>query len=443
MFSAMGKQYDSRLSLDIPEKFHFLFKPKRYKVAKGGRSSGKSWSFARALVVTGYASPKRILCTREVQDSIDESVYQLLKDQIAALDLSWFYTIQRDRIIGQNGTLFVFEGLAQHTIHSLKSYEGFDIVWVEEAHAVSKRSWDVLIPTIRKEGSEIWVSFNPELETDETYKRFVTEADPEEYEVVHVDYRDNPFLTATSERSRIECLLKRPDDYDNIWLGLCRPAVAGAIYYKQVAEMERQGRICNVPYDPFLKVHLVVDIGYNDTQAIGFVQRRASEIRVIDYIEDNRRTWDSYSVEMKEKHYNWGRLWLPHDGFAGDMKSHGKSSADILHALGWDVPTRDEIVEASIEEGIRIARMTFPRVYIDKGCTRLVECLKRYRRHVSKQTGAETGPIHDEFSNGADMFRYLSLNVEQFSNEERGRMKYRAPNRGAAYSRPLDSGVGY
>jgi len=440
----MVKTYNkNELLLDIPEKYFFLLRPIRYKVAKGGRSSAKSWSFARALVVLGYAEEKRILCAREVQNSIDESVYQLLKDQINLLGLQWFYTPFRDRIVGQNGTIFAFEGLASHTITSLKSYEGFDICWVEEAHAVSKRSWDVLIPTIRKEGSEIWVTFNPELESDETYKRFVTEAQGDSrYCVVTVDYRDNPFMSSVSEADRLECKLKRPDDYDNIWLGRCRPAVAGAIYYKQVDEMERQGRICNVPHDPFLLTHIVTDIGFNDTNAIGMVQRNASEIRIIDYIEDNRRTWDSYSGELRERKYSWGKLWLPHDGFAADMKSNGKSSADILRKLGWTVPDRDEIVERSIEEGIKVTRMTMPRMYIDKSrCGRLIECLKRYRRHVSRQTNAETNPVHDEFSNGADMMRYLSLNIDKMTNDQE-RMPF-VPNIHTRYSRPLDPGVGY
>jgi len=182
----------------------------------------------------------------------------------------------------------------------------------------------------------------------------------------------------------------------------------------------------------------------NDAQAIGFVQRRASEIRIIDYIEDTKRTWDSYDIEMRERKYNWGSLWLPHDGFTVTMASKGKSSADIMRALGWHVPERMEIAELSVEEGIRVTRMTMPRVYIDKEkCERLVQCLKRYRRHVSKQTDAETGPLHDEFSNGADMFRYTCLNVDNMSNEERGIYRPREVNRRTAYSKPIDPGVGY
>lgn len=157
--------------VQFPAKLEFLFKPARYKVAHGGRGSAKSWGFARALLILAAQKPLRILCTREVQKSIKDSVHRLLSDQIQAMGLGHLYQVLETEIRGANGSLFVFAGLAQHTVESIKSFEGVDIVWVEEAQAVSKRSWDVLIPTIRKPGSEIWISFNPLLETDETYQR--------------------------------------------------------------------------------------------------------------------------------------------------------------------------------------------------------------------------------------------------------------------------------
>jgi len=138
---------------EFPEKLQFLFNPKRYKVAHGGRGSGKSWGFARALLLQGASEPLRILCTREVQKSIKDSVHKLLTDQIEALGLGWFYQVLENEIRGKNGTEITFAGLATHTIESIKSYEGVDRVWVEEGQVVRKRSWDVLIPTIRKPGS--------------------------------------------------------------------------------------------------------------------------------------------------------------------------------------------------------------------------------------------------------------------------------------------------
>ena len=160
------------LNVEFPEKLEFLFQPSRYKVLYGGRGSGKSWGVARALLVIGLQKSTRVLCAREFQNSISDSVHALLADQIKSLGLEDFYTVQNTSIFGKNGTEFLFAGL-KHNITKIKSFEGVDVCWVEEAQTTSKSSWDVLIPTIRKENSEIWVTFNPELDTDETYKRFV------------------------------------------------------------------------------------------------------------------------------------------------------------------------------------------------------------------------------------------------------------------------------
>jgi len=400
---------------NFPAKLGFLFKPKRYKIVRGGRGSAKSWGFARALLIQGRASKLRILCTREVQKSIKDSVHRLLADQIAALGLESFYEILETEIRGANGTSFVFAGLASHTIDTIKSFEGCDRVWVEEGHAVKKRSWDVLIPTIRKNGSEIWVAYNPELETDETHQRFLESDD--DTTVVEMNYTDNPWFPEVLEKERMRCLIRTPKDYDNIWLGKCKPAVAGAIYYDEVAKCEEDKRICNVPYDPMLKVHVVFDLGWNDAMAISLVQRQSSELRVIEYIEDSHKTLDHYSAMLKDKRLNWGKVWLPHDGRNKDFKT-GQSAEQIMTALGWSVGITPSM---SIEDGIRTARMTFGRIYFDKTKTeRLIQCLKRYRRSINQQTNEPGAPLHDEWSHGADDFRYLCINAEQFGNEDWG-----------------------
>ena len=177
----------------FPKKLRFLFEPMRYKVAYGGRGSAKSWSFARTLLIQASRKPLRILCTREVQKSIRDSVHKLLSDQIQALGLGTFYDVQQAVIRGENGSEFIFAGLSDQTAESVKSFEGVDIAWVEEAQAVSDRSWGILIPTIRKDGSEIWVSFNPELDTDPTWLRFVENPPPDAVSVP-VNYHDNPWF---------------------------------------------------------------------------------------------------------------------------------------------------------------------------------------------------------------------------------------------------------
>lgn len=400
----------------LPEKLEMLFRPMRYKVAYGGRGGGKSHSFAIALLALAAQKPMRILCAREIQKSIKDSVHRLISDKIQILGLGSFFDILETEIRGANGSLFLFSGLSSQTVESLKSFEGVDICWVEEAKNVSKRSWDILGPTIRKAGSEIWISFNPELETDETYQRFVLNP-PDDCISVEINYPDNPFKTLTQEKERLSFKRQFPKEYDNIWLGKCKPAVEAAIYYDEIAEAREKGRIANAPYDRLLKVHVVFDLGWNDAMSIALVQRSASEIRVIEYIEDSHKTLDHYSNELKAKKYNWGQMYLPHDARARDYK-YGKSAEEIMKALGWDVRITPNM---SIEDGIRQARLVFGRCYFDQTNTaRLVECLRRYRRQMNNTTNQAGAPLHDEYSHGADCFRYIAVNAEKMTNDDYG-----------------------
>ena len=392
--------------VEIPDKLAFLFDPVRYKVAYGGRGGSKSWAFARALLIQGLQKPLRILCAREVQKSIKESVHKLLSDQINMLGLGSFYQVLQTEIRGVNGTEFIFSGLADHTAHSIKSFEGIDRCWVEEAQAVSKKSWDILQPTIRVPGSEIWISMNPELDTDETYKRFVA-SPPEGAVVVKINWDENPWFTPELEAERSLCEKQRPEDYRNIWLGEPRAAVEGAVYAREVAKAQEERRIRPVPVDPIVKTHLIFDLGFNDATAIILAQRVSSELRIVGYVEDRYRTLDDYSAQLKDMRLNWGSMYLPHDAEAQTLAAGGKSTAQIMRALGWDVRI---VPNMDIEEGIRQARMAFGRCYFDETkATRLVECLKRYRRNIPTTTGEPAKPVHDEYSHGADCFRYLSI----------------------------------
>lgn len=398
----------------FPSKLKFLFEPSRYKVAYGGRGSGKSWGFARALLMMGTEKPMRILCAREIQKSIKQSVHTLLKDQIQALGLGQFYDVVETAIRGINGTEFSFAGLATNTVESIKSFEGVDIVWIEEAQTVSKRSYDILIPTIRKPGSEIWVTFNPYMDTDDTYRRFIINK-PNDAVVVKMNYNDNPWFPDVLERERARCKANNPEDYENIWEGATKAAADGAIYHKEIRLAQEDGRITNVAPDRLLKTHVVMDLGWNDSMSIILCQRSLSEIRIIDYIEDDHRTLDSYSDQLKQLGHNWGTMYLPHDARNRDFK-HGISSEEIMQRLGWDT----EIVPKSdIETGIRLARMTFDRAYFDSvKAERLIECLKNYRRGINQVTQEPGAPLHDEYSHGADAWRYLCAVVDSMSNED-------------------------
>lgn len=411
------------MNVQMPEKLGILFKPARYKILYGGRGSGKSWGIARALIIKAIEGKKRILCTREVQRSIKDSVHKLLSDQIEAMGLSAAFQILDTEIRGPNGSEFLFSGLSTQTAESIKSYEGIDICWCEEAQAISDRSWNILTPTIRKPGSEIWISFNPELDSDPTYQRFVV-AKPDGAIAIKMDYHDNPWFPPELEAERLHCLKANPSEYANIWEGACKTSVDGAIYANEIANLIESGRFRDVPYDPALKVHVIMDLGWNDSMAIGLVQKSGSLLSIIEYIEHDHLRLDQYSALLKERKYNWGTVYMPHDGEHGNIITGDVSAKAAMIALGWDVQI---VPRTDVEAGIRKARMVFPRVYIDRTkAGTLLERLKRYRRIISAKTEEAGRPLHDENSHGADMFRYLCMSVDAMSNEDwGGELKYK------------------
>jgi hypothetical protein len=212
---------------EIPEKLDFLFQPSRYKVAYGGRGAAKSWNFGRALILMSLQDKKRILCTREIQSSIKDSVHRLLRDQIESLGVTQCFEVTDRSITCSNGSEFLFEGLFRN-VNRIKSLEGIDYCWVEEAESVSAESWEVLTPTIRKENSEIWVSFNTGNEDDATYQKFVVNQ-PENALVRKINYDDNPYFPEVLRVEMEQDKARDPHLYKHKWLGM--PTGAGGRVY--------------------------------------------------------------------------------------------------------------------------------------------------------------------------------------------------------------------
>lgn len=216
----------------MPEKAQQVIAAKtRYKVLEGGRGSGKSYSFANALIARTAHEKLRVLCTRETQNSIRDSVHRLLTDRIYELKYDKQFIIQKDGIFSRSGSEFLFKGL-HHNISEIKSTEGIDICWVEEAERVMEDSWTVLIPTIRKERSEIWVSFNPEDEESSTYRRFVSNKPPD-CAHAHLTYADNDEFPEVLRREMEYDKRVDPDKYAHVWEGQCR-GYSDAIIFKNV-----------------------------------------------------------------------------------------------------------------------------------------------------------------------------------------------------------------
>jgi len=400
----------SEANAQFPVKMASLFDKARYKIYFGGRGAGKSHSAAKALLILGAKNSIRVLCAREYQTSIKDSVHKLLCDQIVLMGMEGFYEITQNSIRGRNGSEFAFVGL-KNNVANVKSYEGIDICWVEEAQTVSRMSWNTLIPTIRKESSEIWVTFNPELETDETYQRFVVKP-PDGAVVQKINWNDNPWFPETLALEKDALKSRDPSAYQTVWEGLCRQTVDGAIFANEMQLAELDERITKVNYDPTKPVHAIFDLGWADSTAIWFLQFIGMETRLIRYHEDNQKTISHYLALMQTYGYMYDTLWLPHDAQNKTLASNGKSIEEIVRNAGH----KTRIIERTpIVDSINAARTIFRNCWFDReNCYDGLQCLRHYRYEVDPETGQfSRNPLHDQYSHGADAFRYIGLMINE------------------------------
>jgi phage terminase large subunit len=379
----------------------------RYTIFHGGRGSGKSMACATALVIRAAAEPLRILCFREIQESIDESVKAIIEQRIKDCGLEGFFNITKKEITAPNGSKFIFRGLSDETATSIKSLNDIDIAWGEEAQAISKDSLDLFLPTIRKDTSEIWFSMNPELDTDPVYTTFIQKR-PTNARIIEVNWDKNPFWNAAMEAERQRSLADDPDDYDHIWEGIPKSAVSGAIYRREMHELATQGRIRPLLPDPVLGTHAVFDLGINDSMSITIAQADISGLRVVGFHEDNNYAIEHYCEWLKDNGWKHSVIWLPHDGNARSVQT-GLTTKQTVQKLGWQVETVPEI---GVEPGIKKARTALKNAFFSDSddVDELIEHLRRYTRAKSGH------PKHDEHSHAADSFRYVAVAMEHFKN---------------------------
>lgn len=383
----------------------------------------------------------RVLCAREFQNSIADSVLKVLADQIEALGLGAFYDVQAAKIIGKNGTTFSFEGIKNNTSR-IKSYEGIDYCWVEEAAKVSRTSWGILIPTIRKVGSEIWLSFNPELETDYTYKRFVLSRQDDAKDLVSLDgladmtgcwesshavvmkmtWRDNPWFP---EELRREMELDKQRDYDhylNVWEGFCLQMLEGVVYSRELRAAQESGRICAVPYEPTVPVDTFWDLGRTNYTSIWFVQKVAMQWRVLAYYQANFTEIDAddplggvahFIREIQRRPYVYGLHHLPHDAKHKRMGMRYSIEQQIKQGLG----EKNVVIvpKLGLMDGLNAVRMRFPNCWFDEEkCADGLTALRRYKYKVQDGQYSKE-PLHDGegFVDGADAFRYFGVDADR------------------------------
>jgi len=411
------------VEIEIPKKYRFLLTEQwDYKVLYGGRDAARSWSVAQSLLASAIERPERVLCAREIQKSIDQSVHQLLSDQIKRLNMGFHYEVMAREIRGRNGSKFNFSGLRFNT-SELKSKEGITKAWIEEGNKVSKYSWNTVVPTIRTEGSEIWVTFNPELESDYTYQYFVINP-PASAKVVYSTYKDNPWF---SEKSRRDMEHLRDTDYDEYlvtWLGKPRSSLENAVYAKELRDAEAENRITKVPYDASSPVHTYWDLGYGNHTSIWFMQRVGLEWRALRFFEDSNEFLPYYVEQMQKFNYIYGTHYLPHDGNSNQLggESIKKQLEKMMPGCTVEVLTRSDPTT-----GINAVRTVFPQTYFDRELC--ADGLQHLRHYVWKTNDhgvvTQREPLHDEHSDGADAFRTFAMARNREGGKVRSKEKYK------------------
>lgn len=400
--------------IKIPEVLRKCFeKPYRYVVAKGGRGSGKSRSFALMCAVRAYqlsmqGKQGQILCGREFQNSLSDSSFAEVK--AAILEVPWLakhFDIGANYIRTHDGNIyFTFIGLRRN-LDSVKGQARIHLCWLDEAENLSGMAYEKLIPTVREHDSSIWVTYNPESKESSTYKRFI-EKKPDDCIVVECNWRDNPWFPEVLEKERQEDLKKRPEAYDHIWEGDFLTHNEGAYYAIEFRNIKAESRIAYVPYEPSVGVITSWDLGMNDSTSIFFFQVVGAEIRVIDYYENSGMALDHYSHILQSKPYTYIEHILPHDVRVKELGT-GKSRYEMLDSLG--VKNITIAPQLRVDDGIAAVRSILPRCWFDaEKVERGIDCLRQYHRDWDESNKTWRGrPAHDWASHGADAFRYFAV----------------------------------
>lgn len=413
----------SMSEIKIPKIFKPLDEPYRYKVMYGGRGSSKSWSVARKLILRAAEKKLLILCTRELQKSIKQSVHRILKNQIEIMGLSNFFEVTETTIKGLNGSEFIFLG-TKHNPEEIKSTEGVDICWIEEAHNLTENSWDIIDPTIRKEGSEIWITFNPRFKFDHIYQLFIANVPPPGSWVQRVNWQDNRYFTDVLRKQMEHMKLVDFEKYLHIWEGQLKKLAQGAIFGNQMIRAWEENRVCKIPVQNTSQVYTFWDLGRNDHTAVWFMQNIGKEYRMIDYYENRLQDIEHYcrvvagratQEEMdkfgiseednkRRQRYLYASHFMPHDVRSislGMQKSREEQFED-----GGVYPIEVVPRIASKNDAIEMGRQVFPSVWFDEDrCSRGIECLSNYRYEYNDDRDTHSqSPHHDWASNGADAF---------------------------------------
>jgi len=392
-----------KIEINIPDSFQELFTPARYKSYRGGRGGAKSYAFADTLISMAATKPLRILCARELQSSIRESVHQLLESRIDKLGVRELFDVQKSTILGTNGSEFIFKGI-RFNISEIKSMEGIDICWVEEAQNVSETSWSIITPTIRTgknlENSEIWLSWNTGVEEDATYQRFVVHPPPDCISKI-VNYPDNPFFPEVLRKEMEYCKQVDYQAYLNIWLGQPKK-ISDAVIFKDkfiVEDFEtpknvhfRFGADWGFAEDPTVLVRFfIIDNElYIDQQAYGFGVEIDDIPTLFDTVEESRR-YKIVADSARPETISYVR----------------RKQFNIVACKKQQAGTK----EGFVQDGISFMKQ-FKKIHIHTRCKNIADEFAHYSYKVDDKVLDENGRpkilpiIVDKFNHGIDSIRY-------------------------------------
>jgi phage terminase large subunit len=430
------------VTVEVPEKFEPLLRPARYKGAHGGRGGAKSHFFAEQLILRAKTQRTRWVCIREIQQSIRDSVRQLLVDKIQkfgweGLPEDGGFRIMRDEIHCPYGGLIIFRGMQDYNAANIKSLEDFDGAWIEEGQTLRAHSWNLLRPTIRKEGSEIWVSWNPRHDNDPVDEFFRGKNRHPNAVCVEVNWRDNPWFPGVLREEMEQDFLRDPEMAEHVWSGGYEIITEGAYYARALADAEREGRVGHFPYNPGLPLRTAWDLGVRDYTSIWFIQDDGVRPTVVDFYEisgdgaediiatalpeifippghiQKFAGWDrSKALELlgRDVPFKYTEHLMPHDIRVREWGGGARQRIQVVQELGMTNIRRG--ASASPEDRVQAVRSLLPMFQFND-TPRVRQGLKRlrnYKRRWNDGLGTYTDPIHDDNSHASDAFGEFAIN---------------------------------
>lgn len=400
--------------IQLPPKLVDVFTGEaRYRCAWGGRGSAKTRSFALMTAVHGYrcgmaGEEGQILCAREHLNSLDESSLEEVKSAIRSVPwLASYYEMGEKFIRSKDGRIkYVFAGL-RHNVDSIKSKARILLCWVDEAETVSETAWRKLVPTVREEGSEIWVTWNPESKYSATHQRFRLDP-PKDAKIAEINWSDNPFFPQVLELERLDDKAKRPDQYHHVWEGAFMAVHDGAYFAPYLLEAEKQGRVGEVNKDPLMEIRAYWDIGgtgaRSDATSIWIAQFVGKSIRVLDYYEATGEPLATHVAWLRDSGYGKAFCVLPHDGGNAEKVFSVTYQSELTRAGFGSMVLKNQGRGAAMAR-INAARQVFGDIWFDEKRTEAGrDALAFYHEKRDEARNIGFGPEHDWASHAADAF---------------------------------------